>query len=186
MRRTPVFLAVSVVALVALAACSSDSNKSSSSTTASTAKPASGGKAVVVSATRPTVGKVAVTDRNQTVYTLTDAAGKAVVCQGPCLSAWPPVLVVSGTSDTGGGGVKDVSSTAGAGGRQVTIGGLPVYTFSGDQPGDANGEGISNFGGTWHVVKVSGGSSTSTGGGASTGSSSTSPSTSSSGSGYGY
>jgi predicted lipoprotein with Yx(FWY)xxD motif len=176
MRRTPVILALSLAAVVALAACGSDDNSSSSSTSASTATPASGGKAIVVAASRPQVGRVVVTENGQTVYTLTGADGKAVACQGPCLTAWPPVLVVSGTSDRGGTGVKDVASTAGAGGRQVTLAGLPVYTYSGDGPGQANGDGISNFGGTWHVVKVGGAA-------ASTGSSSTS---STSRSGYGY
>jgi predicted lipoprotein with Yx(FWY)xxD motif len=36
------------------------------------------------------------------------------------------------------------------GGRQVTYGGLPLYTYSQDtQPGDAKGDGV---GGSWHVV----------------------------------
>jgi hypothetical protein len=57
--------------------------------------------------------------------------------------------------------------------QQVTAAGLVLYRFSGDsKAGQANGEGISSFGGTWHAVKESGtGSSTgghqpsSTGGG---------------------
>ena len=39
----------------------------------------------------------------------------------------------------------------------VTIDGAPVYTFQGDaSAGSANGEGITSFGGTWHVVKAGG------------------------------
>jgi hypothetical protein len=43
---------------------------------------------------------------------------------------------------------------------QVAYKGLPLYRFSGDvNAGAANGDGINSFGGVWHVVKVSGGSS---------------------------
>jgi predicted lipoprotein with Yx(FWY)xxD motif len=167
--RTPMLLTLSLVAVVALAACSSDSKSSSSSTTKATTAPAGSGttakaaNAVVVSATVPKVGAVVVNDQGRTVYTLTDAAGKAVACTGGCLTAWPPVLVVAPATATGSGGVKDVATVTTSDGDQVTINGLPVYTFSGDPgSGVANGEGLASFGGTWHVVKVSGGA---TGGG---------------------
>ena len=159
--RTPLLLTLSLVAVVALAACSSDSKSSSSTTTTTTAAGSATtktAKAIVVSANVPKVGAVVVDDQGRTVYTLTDGAGKAVACTGPCLTAWPPVLVVAPATATGSGGVTGVSSVAGSSGTQVTIKGLPVYTFSGDPgPGVANGEGLSSFGGTWHVVRVSGG-----------------------------
>ena len=42
-----------------------------------------------------------------------------------------------------------------ANGKQVADKGLPLYTFTNDTAaGDAKGEGLSSFGGTWHVVKV--------------------------------
>jgi Secreted repeat of unknown function len=45
---------------------------------------------------------------------------------------------------------------------QVTLGGNPLYTFSQDHmKNNATGEGVTAFGGTWHVVKgPSAGSST--------------------------
>jgi predicted lipoprotein with Yx(FWY)xxD motif len=147
-----------VIAVAALAACGSNSN-TSSSTTKSTAASGSNGtaKAIVVAGDNATLGKIVVDNKGRTVYTLTDAAGKAVPCQGSCLQAWPPVLVVSGAT-AAGNGVKQVSTVSVSDGRQVTINQLPVYTFSGDRTaGEANGDGISSFGGTWHVVKVSGG-----------------------------
>ncbi len=166
---------------MALGACSSDGSSSSSSTTRSTVAAGSSGtaKAIVVSGDNATLGKIVVDDQGRTVYTLTDAAGKALPCEGSCLQAWPPVLVASGTA-TGGGGVTKVSTVTVTDGKQVTINGLPVYTFAGDRAaGDANGDGISSFGGTWHVVKVSGGA-----GGAGT-TETTKPTTSTT-SGYGY
>jgi hypothetical protein len=39
----------------------------------------------------------------------------------------------------------------------LTAGGVPLYTFAMDKaPGDVNGEGIVNFGGTWYAVSPSG------------------------------
>ena len=39
----------------------------------------------------------------------------------------------------------------------VTYNSWPLYTFSGDSgPGRVNGQGITNFGGTWYVLNVSG------------------------------
>ena len=50
-----------------------------------------------------------------------------------------------------------------AGGLQVTDNGDPLYRFSVDKaPGDSKGEGISSFGGTWHVVATTAKSSTAT------------------------
>jgi hypothetical protein len=50
-----------------------------------------------------------------------------------------------------------------ASGDQVTADDLPLYTFQGDTaPGMTKGENLSSFGGTWHVVKVSGGGAATT------------------------
>jgi predicted lipoprotein with Yx(FWY)xxD motif len=38
---------------------------------------------------------------------------------------------------------------------QLTLRGLPLYRFAGDSAaGEANGEGIKSFGGTWHAVRA--------------------------------
>jgi hypothetical protein len=38
---------------------------------------------------------------------------------------------------------------------QLTLGGLPLYHFSGDSAkGAANGENIMSFGGTWHAISA--------------------------------
>jgi hypothetical protein len=89
--------------------------------------------------------------------------------------------------------VTGLATTTTGVGTQVTSGGLPLYRYAGDRAaGDANGDGIVNFGGVWHVVKVSGGSSgssstSSVAGGSGTASNPSSTSSSSSNSsGYGY
>ncbi len=62
----------------------------------------------------------------------------------------------SGTSTaTGGSGVSGLTVVTITGGKQVADKGLPLYTFAQDTAaGDTKGEGLSGFGGTWHVVKL--------------------------------
>lgn len=193
-RRTLLPFTVIVVAGVGLAACGSDSSSSakpassSSSSTSSTTPAASG---IVKKAENASLGTILVTADGKTVYTLTKD-GAAVPCTGGCLSVWPPVTLPSGTDTaTGASGLGVVTVSAG---KQVTSNGMPIYTFVQDSAaGDAKGEGLQSFGGTWHVVKVAatstGAPSTATnngggtGGGGSTGTTGTT-SSNSGGSGY--
>jgi predicted lipoprotein with Yx(FWY)xxD motif len=159
MRRPRTLVTLALVALAAMAtfaACGSDSDDSSSSTstTSPTADSSGSATAALFAADNATLGTIAVDGQDRTVYTLTDSAGKALPCQGSCLAAWPPVLIDSGEAK--GDGVADVATITIPEGKQVTVAGLPVYTFAGDGEGDASGEGIASFGGVWHVVKVSG------------------------------
>ena len=176
--------ALVVGAAVLLAACgSSDSNTSGSSKSTSTTitttmtGPKSTSAVVVKSASVGDLGTILVDADGKTLYTLTSASG-AVACTGGCLTAWPPLLLPAGTTKaTGASGVQLGTTTQGSD-QQVTHDNLPLYRFAADTAsGDANGEGISSFGGTWHVVKISG--DTGSGGGAGT-----SSTTKSSGSGY--
>jgi predicted lipoprotein with Yx(FWY)xxD motif len=171
-------VALGAAAVIALAACggSSDSSSSKKTTTTkkSTATTAKGGSATAVVKTASTsLGTIVVTKDGKAVYTLT-SGGQHVPCTGACLQVWPAVTLPAGTTKATGTGVKNVGTAAGG---HVTINGAPVYTFAGDAgAGTTNGEGINSFGGTWNVVKASGG--TSGGGGT------TATTTKSSGSGY--
>jgi predicted lipoprotein with Yx(FWY)xxD motif len=98
----------------------------------------------------PEIGKVLADSNGMTLYTLT-SNGAAVACSGTCASVWPP-LVASGTPK-GAKGVKRLGVESASG--QVTANGLPVYLFTKDTAsGQANGQGVNAFGGTWNVVKV--------------------------------
>jgi predicted lipoprotein with Yx(FWY)xxD motif len=177
-------VALGAAAVIALAACggSSDSSSSKKSTTSttkkSTATTAKGGSATAVVKTASTpLGTIVVTNDGKTVYTLT-SGGQQVPCSGACLQVWPAVTSPAGTTKATGTGVENVGTAAGG---HVTINGAPVYTFAGDAgAGTTNGEGINSFGGTWNVVKASGGTS---GGGGST---ATTTATTTMGSGSGY
>jgi predicted lipoprotein with Yx(FWY)xxD motif len=113
-----------------------------------TAAYASKAKTTVAVAKVKGVGTLLVDSKGKTLYTLTDA-GKALPCTGDCLTFWPP-LNATGTPK----GAKGVTGLAlVSGGKQVTADGLPLYRYSGDaKKGQANGEGVSSFGGVWHAV----------------------------------
>jgi predicted lipoprotein with Yx(FWY)xxD motif len=176
MRAPRTFLLLIVIAAVALGACGSDDDKTSATTQSTIAAAADSGSPVVIVGENATLGRIVVDDQGRTVYTLTDAAGAAVACEGSCLEAWPPVLLQEGISGTGGKGVKGVAVVTTPEGEQAAITGLPLYTFSGDaKPGDAIGNGLVSFGGTWHVVELSGAATSDT----------TKPTTSTTGA-YGY
>jgi predicted lipoprotein with Yx(FWY)xxD motif len=184
MMRTRLIMGAAVFALV-LAACNSSGSKSSSTTTTAP-NPSGSGVAgaqgvapVVKTASNAQFGTILVDANGATLYTLTNN-GKAVPCtSSACVAAWPPLLLPAGVTTATGTGVTGLGTASVPGGTIVTQAGLPLYRFSGDSgTGQANGDGISNFGGVWHVVKISG---TGTGSGAAT-----TPTTSGGGSGPGY
>ena len=156
--RSIVGAALAAAALLVLGACGSSSGSDSAATGASTTTTAaatttSTAAAVAKAQTTSAQGSVLADANGKTLYTLT-AGGKALPCTGKCLDAWPPAMVPSGTAGLTVDGTK-VSVMAGSGGDVLAVAGMPLYTFAGDQAaGDANGEGISGFGGTWHVVHL--------------------------------
>lgn len=77
-------------------------------------------------------------------------------CNGDCATQWPPVTVQDGGSifldGLDGSGIGAFRREDGT--IQLTVGGWPIYRFSGDaQPGDLNGQGLN---GLWFVVGPSG------------------------------
>ncbi|MFF3248727.1 hypothetical protein ACFYWY_34465 [Streptomyces sp. NPDC002870] len=81
-------------------------------------------------------------------------------CNDACADKWPPVLVNSGGKQTrvylsgiqSSAGVGTVERADGT--VQLTLGGWPLYRFSGDaRKGDVNGQGV---GGTWFVIGADG------------------------------
>ncbi len=101
---------------------------------------------------------------------LVDGAGRALYlfeadtgatsnCNGQCAQVWPPLLV-GGTAPMPSGGAQAAllgTTTRADGTKQVTYNGHPLYYFMGDKaPGDASGQGINRFGGSWYVVDPAG------------------------------
>jgi predicted lipoprotein with Yx(FWY)xxD motif len=105
-----------------------------------------------------TTKTVVVNAHGVTLYTLSGETAKHLKCtSAACLSAWPPYKVTAGARLTK---TRAIRGTIGRLHRisarfyQVTLNGHPLYTFIGDsgQKGSAKGQGITAFGGTWHVV----------------------------------
>ncbi len=145
----------------ALTACSTATSPVSSSGTGSPSQgsggPAHMGTSVVRVATT-SIGRVLVDARGRTLYLLTaDSPGHAT-CNAQCLAYWPPVPVPGSLPARLAGVPARIGSTAlPTGGRTVTAGGWPLYTFVKDTaPGDVTGQGVASFGGVWYAVSPAG------------------------------
>jgi predicted lipoprotein with Yx(FWY)xxD motif len=77
-------------------------------------------------------------------------AGGKVRCKGACLKQWPPVYVKAKVDRH----VKGVMATFGTIKRgkklQLTVNGLPAYTYQGDTRGIVKCDGVDG----WHVVRA--------------------------------
>jgi predicted lipoprotein with Yx(FWY)xxD motif len=171
--KIPSLVAVAAGTLLTLSACGTGS----SSTTATQPVGSGGHGGGSMSVTQTSLGKVLVDSQGMTLYSLSADSHDHSTCTTQCLQFWPAV-------SPGGAGVGTATTgrtTTPDGTAIATVAGHPVYTFSQDQqPGDVNGEGITEFGGTWHAVSPTGGSVT---GAPQAPSGSSSPST---GGGYAY
>lgn len=118
----------------------------------------------------------------RTIYLFeADSNGKSA-CNGTCARYWPPVA----SSAKAGAGVSaaSISTIKRSGGTQLAYAGHPLYYFAKDTAaGQANGQGVNFFGGTWWEVSPAGKAFTSKSGGNPSPSSSAS---SKSGGGYVY
>jgi len=103
--------------------------------------------------------KIAVDASGRTVYALKGETTSKLLCtSSSCLKIWPMATVKKGIKLTKSGGIKGKLTTIKRNGvYQLVLGGDPLYYFSQDKnKGDANGNGIKSFGGTWHVIKANG------------------------------
>jgi predicted lipoprotein with Yx(FWY)xxD motif len=127
------FAAVSAITAlaVALAGCGGGAHGSAPATTGT--QTAAQGSARLTAASVSGVGKVLVDRKGRTVYVLTKDGTTNVPCTDAsgCTAVWLPVS----------GAFK----------------GWNVYEYTGDSDsGQANGQGIKSFGGTWYVLSPSG------------------------------
>ncbi len=115
---------------------------------------------VVGSASNARLGtSVVVNAQGRTLYALSPETSAHLLCKSAeCTSDWPPLSVRSGgVKLKAGGGVQGRLGLVrrGRSSFQVTLRGMPLYRFAGDHgKGEANGEGIKSFGGTWHAVSA--------------------------------
>jgi len=90
-------------------------------------------------------------NNNMTLYTFakdTVGSGKSM-CNGPCATNWPPLLVDGSPAVSGDYSVI----TRDDGKKQLAYTGMPLYFWAKDtKPGDKTGDGFLN--GAWRIVKM--------------------------------
>jgi predicted lipoprotein with Yx(FWY)xxD motif len=104
--------------------------------------------------------QIVVNSQGRTLYTLSGETATRLKCKtSECFKFWPPVTVPSRTTKLRlGPGVhgKLAIMHRSNGMLQVTLRGMPLYRFSKDSAkGQANGQGIESFGGTWSAATAS-------------------------------
>jgi predicted lipoprotein with Yx(FWY)xxD motif len=152
-----------------LAGCGGGSGSSSTTSTAAkttatapVAKPppnAEEGTVFVSLGSATGLGEILVDSEGHPLYAFSGDGGGTPTCEGACAKAWPPLLDETGEPQPSNGTAAARLGTVerADGSTQVTYAGRPLYTFAGDQqPGQANGNGQSAFGGTWTALKGNG------------------------------
>jgi predicted lipoprotein with Yx(FWY)xxD motif len=127
-----------------------------------------------VGVTQSKLGRILVDGRGRSLYLFEkDRNGKSS-CNGACLAYWPPLIASGKPHAKPGVKAALLGRTKRMDGRwQVTYKRHPLYTFVGDtKKGQTNGEGLTDFGGSWDLVSPSGAKvekATSSSGGSSSG-----------------
>jgi len=181
-RRGLIMAALAGAALILLAACGSSSSSKSagpsalgaSNSSSSSSSPPSSTPSVPASASSSPgtmfsamnvqgVGMVLVDGRGRTVYLLTSGGHTNVPCDDAsgCTKVWPDLPLPQGTSSAmAGSGLQAslLSTTKLSDGETYpTYNGWLMYEYVGDSgPGQANGQGIQSFGGTWYAISPAG------------------------------
>jgi predicted lipoprotein with Yx(FWY)xxD motif len=153
--------AVAATAALGLSACSGGSGDTTGAPKAAV-DPAAATPAVgtILSAnSTEKLGTVVVDGQGYTLYRFDKDSPKPPTsnCAGECAQKWPPVLATPGTPLTVEGVPQESVGTINRpdGSIQLTLGGWPVYRYSGDaQPGATSGQGV---GGSWAAVTPDGG-----------------------------
>jgi len=151
-RRWPL-VGVMAAAAVVMAACGSSGH---------TAAKASG--VTISAATVPGVGSVLVNGKDgRTLYLLSSEQNGNITCtdDNGCTKVWPDMELPDGvTAATAGSGVNAsmLGTVKSADGHLYpTYAGWPLYEYAGDSgSGQAKGQGIVSFGGTWEALTPGG------------------------------
>jgi predicted lipoprotein with Yx(FWY)xxD motif len=104
------------------------------------------------------IGTFLVDAQGRTLYLFQKDKTSKSTCSGACALDWPPVIVGSTPSGTGGVRKGLLGTTKRADGKlQATYNGHPLYRFDEDKkPGDTNGQGVNAFGARWYAVGTAG------------------------------
>jgi predicted lipoprotein with Yx(FWY)xxD motif len=154
------FLAGATLSLMVLAAAGCGGDDNGGGTTAASQSPTTpSGQAGTISAQNVSnLGTILVDSNGRTIYLFEKDSGTKSSCFGGCASSWPPVRAKG--KPAVGGGLDDslVGTTPRSdGAAQITYNGHPLYLFAGDQSaGQTNGQGLTEFGGSWFALNSAG------------------------------
>ena len=140
---------------------SSTGAQNTSTTTTGSSTPAGGPPGSKVGLTSVSdLGQILVDGKGDTLYAFDQDHGGQSSCTGGCGKAWPAFTTRSPPrAGKGIDAAKLDTIEREHGPSQVTYAGHPLYLYSGDAgPGDAGGNGLDQFGGTWHVLDSRGNS----------------------------
>lgn len=167
-RFVSITLVIAALMIAAVACSSADPTATPTATTAAqpptatptvgpqptTAMPTGEGQAIITSVHHDTLGDILTDNAGMTIYIFKNDEPGVSNCSGGCAAAWPPVTTV-------GEPLQEITSaelgtiTRDDGSTQVTVNGLPVYYYSGDEErGDATGHGLPAA--LWFALDLSG------------------------------
>ena len=150
LRKNRRWLAIAPVAVALLiAGCGGGGTTSKSPTT-------SAGAMLRLARLEP--GRALVDGQGRALYLFEADKGDTSTCSGACAGIWPPATTSGKPSVASGLAAGKIGTTKRTdGGRQLTYNGHPLYRYAADpKPGDANGQGLNQFGGKWYVLNASG------------------------------
>jgi predicted lipoprotein with Yx(FWY)xxD motif len=89
---------------------------------------------------------------HHTLYYLDVDTATGGTCTAACLGLWPVFVPSAGAVGTGN---MTIITRSDGTGQQWAYQGRPLYRYAGDSTADqANGDGIPDFGGHWHVART--------------------------------
>ena len=161
--RPSIILSVLVVAgALGLAACGGDDESGAS---------AAGSGAGIVSVASVDGTDVLADPAGKTLYTAAVERGGEILCVEACASFWEPLIASPAEAEEA---AAELDADLGVvsrpdGERQLTLEGLPLYTFAEEDAGELEGDGfVDDFQGTrfeWEAARTSGGAESSGSGG---------------------
>jgi predicted lipoprotein with Yx(FWY)xxD motif len=154
--RTTIRAAAVALGVLGLAGCGSGGGYGGSASSGSSSGGSSAASGADLATSDTSLGTVVVDGHGRTVYVFDkDKAGSGTsACTADCLDNWPAVTTDSASPAADGVSGKVGTITRSDGTKQVTLDGLPLYTFAADShAGDVTGEGVK---GVWWVVAPDG------------------------------
>ncbi|KAB2381653.1 hypothetical protein F9B16_15560 [Actinomadura montaniterrae] len=116
------------------------------------------GRQQVTSAAVPKLGRIIVDDKGRTLYLFAADPPNRSTCFGACASIWPPATTQGRPGTSGGTQAAMLTTIARSDGpRQLVYAGHPLYYYQADTGrGDAQGQGITQFGAPWFALTPQG------------------------------